>query len=192
MSKFCPSPPLPLPASQSTYDPLNCFAISTEIQLSGGNFAMFRWVLWILKWDFYPIILKPLFCCHKSTSNDASVPNSWGSKVFLDLNSWLLSIHGKNNWEFSSSLYFTSANYFLSHYNTKPERPKRFRESGWACWYKGCSDTHLTLFFSSAHLVAGVLRRNWLTASCVHGCVRWSFFTTFKLHDIFGKDDFIK
>ena len=133
MSKLCPSPPLPLPASQSTYDPLNCFAISKEIQLSGGNFAMFRWVLWILKWDFYPIILKPLFCCYKSTSNDGSVAKSWGSKVFLDLKPQLIIVNTweTNNREFSSSLYFTSANYFLSHYNIKPERPKHISIKTW-------------------------------------------------------------
>ena len=90
-------------------------------------------VLWILKWDFYPIILKPLFCCYKSTSNDGSVAKSWGSKVFLDLKPQLIIVNTweTNNREFSSSLYFTSANYFLSHYNTKPERPKHISIKTW-------------------------------------------------------------
>ena len=91
-----PSPPLPLPASQSTYDPLNWFAISKEIQITGGNFAMLRWVLWILKWDFYPIILKPLFCCYKIYQIQMMAlwlkieapRSSWTSIVDISVNTW--------------------------------------------------------------------------------------------------------
>ena len=96
MNNMCPSPPLPLPASQSTYDPLNCFAISKEIQITGGNFTMLRWVLWILKWDFYPIILKPLFCCYKIYQIQMMAlwlkieapRSSWTSIVDISVNTW--------------------------------------------------------------------------------------------------------
>ena len=106
------------------------------------------------------------------------------------VNTW-----GKQLGVFFIALLYTSANYFLSHYNTKPERPKHISIKTW--WElsqcseladKGCNDTRLILFFSiSALLVAGVSRRNWLTASCMFGCMRRSFFTRCKMGDIFWK-----